>query len=83
MTVDSLLSKLGGKLEEINFLEIQNYLGKSKAWRSASFIPSRARLPISIASKEDHIVHTEGESEVREKRLAPMDNIIVRHLAKR
>ena len=32
MTVDGLLSKLGGKLEEINFLEIQNYLRKSKAW---------------------------------------------------
>ena len=31
MTVDGLLSKLGGKLEEINFLEIQNYLRKSKA----------------------------------------------------
>ncbi len=34
MTVDGLLSKLGGKLEEINFLEIQNYLRKSKACRS-------------------------------------------------
>jgi hypothetical protein len=33
MTVDGLLSKLGGKLEEINFLEIQSYLRKSKAWR--------------------------------------------------
>ena len=33
MTVDGLLLKLGGKLEEINFLEIQNYLRKSKAWR--------------------------------------------------
>jgi len=31
MTVDDLLSKLGGKLEEINFLEIQGYLRKSKA----------------------------------------------------
>jgi chromosome transmission fidelity protein 1 len=31
MTVDGLLSKLGGKLEEINFLEIQTYLRKSKA----------------------------------------------------
>jgi len=30
MTVDGLLSKLGGKLEEINFLEIQSYLRKSK-----------------------------------------------------
>ncbi len=39
MTVDGLLSKLGGKLEEINFLEIQNYLRKSKAWRSLSFAP--------------------------------------------
>ncbi|KAH9986710.1 helicase C-terminal domain-containing protein [Russula vinacea] len=37
MTVDDLLSKLGGKLEEINFLEIQNYLRKSKAWRNTSF----------------------------------------------
>jgi hypothetical protein len=34
MTVDGLLSRLGGKLEEINFLEIQNYLRKSKAWHS-------------------------------------------------
>ncbi|KAI9509200.1 DNA repair helicase [Russula earlei] len=32
MTVDGLLAKLGQKLEEINFLEIQNYLRKSKAW---------------------------------------------------
>jgi chromosome transmission fidelity protein 1 len=31
MTVDGLLSKLGGKLEEVNFLEIQTYLRKSKA----------------------------------------------------
>jgi chromosome transmission fidelity protein 1 len=31
MTVDSLLSKLDGKLQEINFLEIQTYLRKSKA----------------------------------------------------
>jgi chromosome transmission fidelity protein 1 len=31
MTVDGLLSRLGGKLEEINFLEIQTYLRKSKA----------------------------------------------------
>ena len=39
MTVDGLLSKLGGKLEEINFLEIQNYLRKSKVWRNPSFVP--------------------------------------------
>ena len=38
MTVDGLLSKLGGKLEEINFLEIQSYLRKSKAWRNLSVI---------------------------------------------
>ena len=38
ITVDDLLSKLGGKLEEINFLEIQNYLRKSKAWRNTSFV---------------------------------------------
>jgi chromosome transmission fidelity protein 1 len=31
MTVDALFSKLGGKLQEINFLEIQTYLRKSKA----------------------------------------------------
>jgi len=39
MAVDGLLSKLGGKLEEINFLEIQSYLRKSKAWRNLSVIP--------------------------------------------
>lgn len=39
MTVDGLLSRLGGKLEEINFLEIQNYLRKSKARRGFSFVP--------------------------------------------
>ena len=39
MTVDGLLSKLGGKLEEINFLEIQSYLRKSKACRNLSHIP--------------------------------------------
>ena len=39
MTVDGLLSKLGGKLEEINFLEIQSYLRKSKAIRNLSHIP--------------------------------------------
>jgi hypothetical protein len=39
MTVDGLLSKLGGKLEEINFLEIQSYLRKSKAGAISSFVP--------------------------------------------
>jgi len=39
MTVDGLLSKLGGKLEEINFLEIQSYLRKSKAGANPSFVP--------------------------------------------
>jgi hypothetical protein len=39
MTVDGLLSKLGGKLEEINFLEIQSYLRKSKACTILSFVP--------------------------------------------
>jgi chromosome transmission fidelity protein 1 len=38
MTVDDLLSKLGGKLEEVNFLEIQSYLRKSKAGSIASFV---------------------------------------------
>jgi hypothetical protein len=67
MTVDGLLSKLGGKLEEINFLEIQNYLRKSKAWRNPLICPSRKHLPMTIASKENHDVHAEGESEVRAK----------------
>jgi chromosome transmission fidelity protein 1 len=39
MTVDGLLSKLGGKLEEINFLEIQSYLRKSKAGAIPLFVP--------------------------------------------
>jgi hypothetical protein len=38
MTVDDLLSKLGGKLEEINFLEIQTYLRKSKVWCCPPFV---------------------------------------------
>jgi chromosome transmission fidelity protein 1 len=64
MTVDGLLSKLGGKLEEINFLEIQNYLRKSKAWRNPLIRPSRKHSPMTIASKENHDVHAEGESKV-------------------
>ena len=67
MTVDGLLSKLGGKLEEINFLEIQNYLRKSKAWRNPLILPSRKHLPMTIVSKENYDVHAEGESEVRAK----------------
>lgn len=39
MTVEGLLSKLGGKLEEVNFLEIQTYLRKSKACHNPSFTP--------------------------------------------
>ena len=38
MTVDGLLSELGGKLEEINFLEVQNYLRRSKARRYHWFV---------------------------------------------
>jgi chromosome transmission fidelity protein 1 len=67
MTVDGLLSKLGGKLEEINFLEIQNYLRKSKARRNPLIRPSKKHLPMTIASKENHDVHAEGESKVRAK----------------
>jgi chromosome transmission fidelity protein 1 len=44
MTVDGLLSKLGGKLAEINFLEIQNYLRKSKARRNPLIRLSRKHL---------------------------------------
>lgn len=80
MTVDDLLSKLGGKLEEINFLEIQNYLRKSKAWRNTSF--AFQYLPMIIASKENHDVHSKGESGVREKRSATMDSILVLHPTK-
>lgn len=64
MTVDGLLSKLGGKLEEINFLEIQNYLRKSKARRKPSFV-SPGSTYMTIVSKENHNVHAEGESEIR------------------
>jgi hypothetical protein len=64
MTVDGLLSRLGGKLEEINFLEIQSYLRKSKAWHNLAIRPSRVHLPMTnIASKENHIVLSEDESE--------------------
>ncbi|KAF8272016.1 DNA repair helicase [Lactarius quietus] len=44
MTVDGLLSKLGGKLEEINFLEIQNYLRKSKLARKITTYSKKAKL---------------------------------------
>lgn len=44
MTVDGLLSKLGGKLEEINFLEIQNYLRKSKLARKITTYTMKAKL---------------------------------------
>ena len=67
MTVDALLSKLGGKLEEINFLEIQNYLRKSKAWPNPLIRPSRKHLPMILASKKNHDVHAEDESKVRAK----------------
>jgi len=67
MTVDGLLSKLGGKLGEINFLEIQNYLRKSKAWRKPFIRLSTKHLPMIIASKENYDVHAEGKSEVRAK----------------
>lgn len=77
MTVDGLLSKLGGKLEEINFLEIQNYLRKSKAWRHPLFRFPKEYLPMTIARKENHDVYSEGESEVREKRSVTMDSSIL------
>ena len=84
MTVDGLLSKLGGKLEEINFLEIQNYLRKSKACRNPLVGFPREYLPVTIASKENHDVYPEGESEVREKRSVTMDSsILVLNPAKR
>ncbi|KAI9443288.1 DNA repair helicase [Lactarius indigo] len=44
ITVDDLLSKLGGKLEEINFLEIQNYLRKSKLARKITAYTIKAKL---------------------------------------
>ncbi|KAH9049835.1 DNA repair helicase [Lactarius hengduanensis] len=44
MTVDDLLSKLGGKIEEINFLEIQNYLRKSKLARKITTYTMKAKL---------------------------------------
>ncbi|KAI9465416.1 DNA repair helicase [Lactarius psammicola] len=44
MTVDGLLSDLGGKLEEINFLEIQTYLRKSKLARKITTYTKKAKL---------------------------------------
>jgi hypothetical protein len=45
--------------------------------------PSREYLPMMIVSKENHHVHSEGASEVREKRSAIADGISVLHPAKR
>ena len=44
---------------------------------------SREHLSMIIASKENHHVHSEGASEVREKRSAITDSISVLHPAKR
>ena len=72
MTVDGLLSKLGGKLEEINFLEIQNYLRKSKAWRDF-FTGLLCVLIGFIASQKDYDVYEEGKIKSRAERLAGTD----------
>ena len=73
MTVDGLLSKLGGKLEEINFLEIQNYLRKSKARRS--FFTNLSYVFIEfLVSQKDHNLHKEGKTEGRAKRSAGMNS---------
>ena len=45
--------------------------------------PSREHLPKIIASKENYYVHSEGKSEVREKRLAITNGILILHSAKR
>jgi hypothetical protein len=83
MTVDGLLSTLGGKLEEINFLEIQSYLRKSKVWHSLSIVPLRVNLLMSSARKENHNVHAKDESKSREKRSVETDSDIVDHLTKK
>ena len=73
MTVDGLLSKLGGKLEEINFLEIQNYLRKSKARRS--FFTNLSYVFIEfLASQKDYNLHKKGKNESGEKRSAGTDS---------
>ncbi|KAH9980199.1 helicase C-terminal domain-containing protein [Lactifluus volemus] len=43
MTVDALFSMLGGKLQEINFLEIQTYLRKSKLARKITTYTQKAK----------------------------------------
>ena len=43
---------------------------------------SREHLPITLASKENHDVYSEGESKVREKRSATIDSLLVIHSAK-
>ena len=69
MTVEGLLSKLGGKLEEINFLEIQNYLRKSKVRRS--FFTGLSYVLIEfLASQKDYNLHQEGKTKGRAKRSA-------------
>lgn len=73
MTVDGLLSKLGGKLEEINFLEIQNYLRKSKAGRSFFINLSYVFIKFT-ASQKDHNVHKEGKTEGRAERSVRADS---------
>lgn len=47
------------------------------------FRPSREHLPITIASKENHDVYSEGESKVREKGSVTIDSILVLHPVKR
>ncbi|KAH9989681.1 helicase C-terminal domain-containing protein [Russula compacta] len=46
MTVDGLLSELGGKLEEINFLEVQNYLRRSKLARKMTTYTQKVKAKI-------------------------------------
>ena len=45
--------------------------------------PSREHLPITIASKENHDVYSEGESKIREKRSVTIDGILVLHPVRR
>ncbi|KAI0304347.1 DNA repair helicase [Multifurca ochricompacta] len=57
MTVDDLLSRLGGKIEEINFLEIQKYLRKSKLSRKITAYTRKAKS--QIEQKAGSAVHSE------------------------
>ncbi|KAI0300192.1 helicase C-terminal domain-containing protein [Russula brevipes] len=70
----NLLSKLGGKLEEINFLEIQNYLGKSKMGTPPLFAVQEFIAALAAATDDGRIIlthkpssHEQGAPEIQIK----------------